>query len=95
VVLAAEGYPESPVKGRLIHGVTQEFIQSAETTAWVNHAGTGFDSNGNLISTGGRVLSCSASGPSLEESVRLAYELIESIELDGSHYRKDIAFRAL
>lgn len=95
VVLAAEGYPASPVKGRLIHGVGQETIQSGDSTAWVNHAGTGFDVQGNLISTGGRVLSCSASGPTLAASVKLAYELIETIELEGSHYRKDIAFRAL
>ena len=94
VVLAAEGYPESPVKGRPIQG-SLEPIQSDGVSAWVNHAGTGFDEQGQLISTGGRVLSCSASGPTLEASVKLAYELIESIELDGSHYRGDIAFRAL
>ena len=95
VVLAAEGYPESPVKGRLIHGVSQEAIHADGATAWVNHAGTGFNAEGQLISTGGRVLSCSASGPTLEASVKLAYALIETIELEGSHYRTDIAFRAL
>ena len=95
VVLAAEGYPESPVKGRLIRGVSQEAIHADGATAWVNHAGTGFNTEGQLISTGGRVLSCSASGPTLEASVKLAYALIETIELEGSHYRTDIAFRAL
>lgn len=95
VVLAAEGYPQSPVKGRLIHGALQKVLQSGEATAWVNHAGTDFDGQGQLISTGGRVLSCSASAPTLEASVKLAYELIESIDLEGSHYRNDIAFRAL
>ncbi len=95
VVLAAEGYPKSPVKGRLIHGAEHKILQSGGATAWVNHAGTSFDDRGQLISTGGRVLSCSASAPTLEASVKLAYELIESIELEGSHYRSDIAFRAL
>ncbi len=95
VVLAAEGYPQSPVKGRLIHGTEQKVLQSSGVGAWVNHAGTSYDEQGRLISTGGRVLSCSAAAPTLEASVKLAYELIESIELEGSHYRSDIAFRAL
>ena len=95
VVLAAEGYPQSPVKGRLIHGVKKDILQSDDAKAWVNHAGTDFDNQGQLISTGGRVLSCSALAPTLEASVKLAYELIESIHLEGSHYRTDIAFRAL
>ena len=95
VVLAAEGYPQSPVKGRLIHGLSTEAIQSDGTKAWINHAGTGFDAKGHLISTGGRVLACSASGPTLEASVKLAYELIRTVELEGSHYRTDIAYRAL
>ena len=95
MVLAAEGYPQSPVKGRPIHGAVESVLQSGDATAWVNHAGTGFDDQGQLVSTGGRVLTCSASAPTLEASVRLAYELIESIHLEGSHYRSDIAFRAL
>tara|TARA_B110001452_G_scaffold225373_1_gene199332 strand:- start:146 stop:1420 length:1275 start_codon:yes stop_codon:yes gene_type:complete len=95
VVLAAEGYPQSPVKGRLIHGLSPNPLHADGATAWVNHAGTGINADGQLISTGGRVLSCSASGPTLEASVNLAYELIQTIELEGSHYRKDIAFRAL
>ena len=95
VVLAAEGYPRSPVKGRLIHGVVDTHRKSGDATAWVSHAGTGFDDQGQLISTGGRVLSCSAIAPTLEASVKLAYELIESVQLEGSHYRTDIAFRAL
>ena len=52
-------------------------------------------SDGNLISTGGRVLSCSALGPSLTDACKRAYAILENIELQGSHYRKDIAFRAL
>ncbi len=95
VVLAAEGYPQSPIKGRRIHGLSPNLLQVNGAKAWINHAGTGFNTEGQLISTGGRVLSCSASGPTLEASVKLAYQLIETIELEGSHYRTDIAFRAL
>ena len=95
IVLAAEGYPQSPVKGRPIFGVPKN-VQSVDgCSVWVNHAGTSLDSNGNLISTGGRVLSCSALGPSLTDACKQAYAILENIELQGSHYRKDIAFRAL
>tara|TARA_B100001093_G_scaffold519934_1_gene611530 strand:- start:20053 stop:21336 length:1284 start_codon:yes stop_codon:yes gene_type:complete len=94
VVLAAEGYPQSPKKGRRIHGVPAHHPAS-NTGAWVNHAGTGFDEEGNLISTGGRVLSCTAQAASLEVAVGQAYALITSLSLEGAHYRKDIGFRAL
>jgi phosphoribosylamine--glycine ligase len=51
--------------------------------------------DGELISNGGRVLSCTAIGGSLQEAAERAYSLIESLELEGSHYRKDIGYRAL
>ena len=95
VVLAAEGYPHSPVKGRKIRGLASIAPTFESENGWVNHAGTGRDSNGVLISTGGRVLSCSATGQTLAESVATAYELLATIELEGSHHRSDIGFRAL
>jgi phosphoribosylamine--glycine ligase len=91
VVLAAEGYPSNPVKGRKIKGLTGNL----NNNSWINHAGTGFDGQGEIISTGGRVLSCSAIGDSLGQAAKSAYELLSSIELEGSHYRTDIGFRAL
>ena len=90
VVLAAEGYPEAPVKGRLIHGLSEPTEH-----AWINHAGTGLDGDGQLISTGGRVLTCTAVGGSLNEAAKRAYALVETVKLTGSHYRTDIGHRAL
>ena len=95
VVLAAEGYPASPVKGRLINGLSEETIHTSEGDMWINFAGVGLDDNGDYISTGGRVLSCSALAETLEEAKNLAYQLISKIELEGSHYRTDIGHRAL
>ena len=95
VVLAAEGYPATPVKGRLISGLSNEIIHTSEGDAWVNFAGVELDDNGNYISTGGRVLSCSALAGTLGEAKNLAYQLISQIELEGSHYRTDIGHRAL
>ena len=95
VVLAAEGYPSSPVKGRLISGLSGEVIQTPKGDGWVNFGGVELDGNGNYISTGGRVLSCSALAETLEDAKNLAYQLISKIELEGSHYRTDIGHRAL
>ena len=64
-------------------------------SAWVNHAGTGLDEQGQLVSTGGRVLACTALGGSLEDAAKKAYALLEKIELEGSHHRTDIGHRAL
>ena len=95
VVLAAEGYPASPVKGRLINGLSSETIHTSESDVWINFAGVGLDENGDYISTGGRVLSCSALADTLGDAKELAYQLISQIELEGSHYRTDIGHRAL
>ena len=91
VVLASEGYPSKPVKGRPILGLSE--LSSKD--CWINHAGTGRDSEGNIISTGGRVLSCSAIGDSVFEAAIQAYQLMDTITLEGSHFRKDIGYRAL
>ncbi len=91
VVLASEGYPAKPVKGRRILGLNQQ----TSDDCWVNHAGTGVDEKGNIISTGGRVLSCSAVGDSVYDAAIKAYRMMDSITLEGSHFRKDIGYRAL
>jgi phosphoribosylamine--glycine ligase len=95
VVLAAEGYPASPVKGRLINGLSSEIIHAPGNDVWINFAGVGLNDNGDYISTGGRVLSCSALADTLEDAKNLAYQSISKIELEGSHYRTDIGHRAL
>ena len=90
VVLASEGYPGPPAKGRTISG---EGL-TASGISWVNHAGTGFV-EGNLISTGGRVLSATGMGEDLSVAAQRAYSVIEEIDLLGSHFRRDIGHRAL
>lgn len=89
VVLAAENYPGPVEKGRIISGVPD-----STHDAWVNHAGTKVE-NGQLLSNGGRVLSCTAIADSLGHAANKAYALIEQIELSGSHYRRDVGHKAL
>ena len=93
VVLAAEGYPGPPVKGRSISGNLSDYIDSAGR-AFIHHAGTG-SSDGNLISTGGRVLASTGIAASLAEARDLAYQKLAEVELEGAHFRRDIGHRAL
>jgi len=65
------------------------------TSAFVHYAGTVLGDEGKLVSSGGRVLSTTGLAPSLGDAVAASYELMECIQLDGSHYRSDIAYRAL
>ena len=96
VVLAAEGYPGPPIKGRIIKGdASSKWLEMAEGKCLIHHAGTGFES-GELISTGGRVLAATGvSGNSLKDAKNLAYMRLSDIELEGSHFRRDIGHRAL
>ena len=89
VVLAAENYPGAVEKGRPITG-----LPNPSDDYWVNHAGTKIE-DGQLVSNGGRVLSCTGLGSDLSQAAEKAYSLIEQIELLGSHYRRDIGHKAL
>jgi phosphoribosylamine--glycine ligase len=91
VVLASEGYPEAPITGRPIRGLA-DALQVPEVT--IAHAATALDAaTGELVSTGGRVLSVVARGTTFAEARERAYEAIGRIELEGSHFRTDIAAR--
>ena len=87
VVLAAQGYPESPKTGAAISSIP------AIDKSQVFHAGTS-DSSGALLSTGGRVLTVTGTGADLTEARDRAYRAISQIELEGSFYRSDIALNA-
>ena len=87
VVIAAEGYPEAPVRGDEIIGTER----AGETHAYLLHAGTARDAKGALVSAGGRVLNAVGSGPDVATARAAAYELAETIEMRGGWYRRDIA----
>jgi phosphoribosylamine---glycine ligase len=89
VVLAAEGYPNSPRKGDLIEG-----LEEAAKESYVYHAGTSLQ-NGNFLTSGGRVLGITALGKNLKSAVEKAYQAVEKIHFKGMHYRKDIAKKGM
>ena len=88
VVIAAPGYPGTVTTGGTVTG-----IEAAEELDDVHvlHAGTGTTEHGELVATGGRVLSIVALGPTVEEARARAYEAVERISLEGAQYRTDIA----
>ncbi|WP_127794677.1 phosphoribosylamine--glycine ligase [Agromyces sp. LHK192] len=94
VVLASEGYPESPVTGRTIEGVEDA---GDVPGVHVAHAATAVVDDGSgaqhLAATGGRVLNVIAVGDDFADARRRAYEALERIRLDGGQYRTDIAAR--
>ncbi|MCH2267722.1 phosphoribosylamine--glycine ligase [Candidatus Thalassarchaeum betae] len=94
VVLASEGYPASSATGRVISG-SEVDLGEGEISGFVHYAGTMFDGSGNLVSSGGRVLAATGIAPDLRSAVGVAYEVMGCIELEGSHFRSDIAYRAL
>jgi phosphoribosylamine---glycine ligase len=87
VVLASAGYPGAyqtgiPIAG-LNHLVASEDLQ-------VFHAGTSLSKDGDLLTSGGRVLGVTAAAATLDQALALCYEEIEKITWDGMQYRRDI-----
>lgn len=87
VVLASDGYPDSPVTGGEI--TSFPFIENTITF----HAGTKKGEKG-ILSSGGRVMTITGIGEDLTEARDRAYRAISQIELEGSFYRNDIALNA-
>ncbi len=90
VVMAAQGYPESPVAGAIVHGE----VAFRSDTVSVYHAGTAQGLDGNFLVSGGRVLSVTALGADLAQARQHAYGAVETIEFAGEHHRSDIALKA-
>jgi len=84
VVLASEGYPERPAPDREITGITEDAHVHVCHASTVRHGD-------ELIATGGRVLSVVATASDFASARKLVYENIAKIQLEGSHYRSDIA----
>ncbi len=89
VVLAAAGYPQAPVLGEAISALPD----NAEG-AHVFHAGTTLR-DGQLLTSGGRVLCATALGDSVKIAQRRAYELADQVHFRGSQMRRDFGYRAL
>jgi len=89
VVLAAAGYPEAPRKGDPLIALPADSEDCV-----VFHAGTQFV-DGQLLTSGGRVLTVTALGDSVRAAQRRAYDAVAQVRFAGQQYRTDIGHRAI
>lgn len=90
VVLAAGGYPGDYAKGAPIKGLQA----AAALQGKVFHAGTALK-EGQVVTSGGRVLCATALGDTVEAAQQQAYRLAAELDWEGAFYRKDIGYRAI
>ena len=91
VVLASAGYPASSSKGDVISGLDEA---AAIEGVQVFHAGTA-ERDGNVVTSGGRVLCVTALGATVAAAQARAYDAVRQIRWPGAHYRNDIGHRAI
>jgi len=90
VVMASGGYPGSYEKGKIIEGLGEAGKRDGIT---LFHAGTKLK-DGDIVTSGGRVLGVTAVKPDLQTAVKHVYRAIAEIKFDQAQYRTDIAARA-
>ncbi len=91
-VLASAGYPGAYEKGQLIH--IPDSIERAQDVI-VFHAGTRRDSEGRLLTDGGRVLAVTAVAKNMRRAAERSREAAAAIDFDGRYFRDDIGWREL
>ena len=89
VVLAAAGYPMNPRKDDVITGLPAD-----SPDAMVFHAGT-LEKDGQILTSGGRVLCVTVLADSVKQAQQKAYEVAQGVQFDGMQYRRDIGYRAI
>ena len=85
VMLVSGGYPEAYEKNKEITG----FDNVEKSTVY--HAGTNIN-EGEVVTSGGRVMAITSLGDSIEEALEKSYQSIDAIHFDKMNYRKDIGF---
>ncbi|MBY6064329.1 phosphoribosylamine--glycine ligase [Pseudidiomarina sediminum] len=91
VVMAAGGYPDSYAKGEVIHGLAD--ADTSDTKVF--HAGTQRLDNGDIVTSGGRVLCVTAIADTVGQAQQKAYAGVNKINWQDAYYRTDIAHRAI
>ncbi len=91
VVLAAGGYPGSYETGDVIHGLDEADSENCK----VFHAGTAKNKQGDIVTSGGRVLCAVGLGNTVNEAQKEAYNCVQKINWKNLYYRDDIGYRAV
>ena len=92
VIMASKGYPGSYEKGKIIEGLDSNF-----SNVVVFHAGTARDSQGHVVTNGGRVLGVTGLGDDPRQAIDNTYSAVRKIRWgeNDHYYRTDIARRAI
>lgn len=90
VVLASGGYPGKYQTGLRISGLSQ-----AQQHTKIFHAGTTANREGQVLTSGGRVLAVLGAGTSTGQAIDRAYTRVQAIQWKDMHYRSDIGRKAL
>jgi phosphoribosylamine---glycine ligase len=90
VVLASSGYPGTFEKGLPITG-----FDALDPDILAFHAGTRQRDDGQLVTSGGRVLTLVATGPTVAAARERVYANIERVHFPGARWRTDIAAREI
>lgn len=85
VMAVSAGYPGSYEKGKEITG-----LEKIGNGTIPFHAGTKKDCNGNLVTSGGRVIAFSSCGNTIEEALEKSFKAIETVNFEGKNFRRDI-----
>jgi len=92
VVMAAGGYPGAYRTGDVVEGLDSV---SRLDAVEVFHAGTSLGEDGTVRTSGGRVLTVTATGADFSEARTRAYEGVGRIHFDAAVHRRDIGWRAM
>lgn len=85
IMVVSGGYPEDYDKGMVITG-----LENVEGSI-AFHAGTKLD-NGNVVTSGGRVIAVTSYGNDFREAIKKSYQNIDRLNFDKMYFRKDIGF---
>ena len=88
VVLASKGYPASYPKGEKLTSPS-----TLPSSSILIHAGTTTSQDGEVVTSGGRVLGAVGIGSSLDDAKNAAYLLCDAVNFSSKYYRKDIGHR--
>ncbi len=94
VVIASEGYPAEPITDRAVRGV-EPASAADEGDILCFHGGTWRRSNGDYLTSAGRVVTVVGRGVTMVAARDAAYRGVAGIELEGGQHRTDIAAREL
>lgn len=84
VMLVSGGYPGSYAKGKTITGA-----DAADSDTIIFHAGTALR-DGQLVTSGGRVMALSSYGDTLQQALGRSYAMADKVDFDGKTFRRDI-----